>query len=161
MDENDHTACVNAWMDLVDRGQPADALLSAFDRGFKALWRRTSQTLADVTLVAITERVLYAAAERYPFIGLLDVDETGLRSQALHKRVGQLKREELDEGIRFVLIEFLTILGNLTAEILTPALHSELSKTAQQENLSADDNKESGRTPQYRASDGSAGGNAE
>jgi hypothetical protein len=29
--------------------------------------------------------------------------------------------------------EFLTVLGNLTAEILTPALHSELSKVGSNE----------------------------
>jgi hypothetical protein len=31
------------------------------------------------------------------------------------------------EGIRFVLVEFLTVLGNLTAGILTAELHAELS----------------------------------
>ena len=31
-------------------------------------------------------------------------------------------------AIRFVLVEFLTVLGNLTAQILTSALHAELSK---------------------------------
>ena len=30
----------------------------------------------------------------------------------------------------FVLVEFLTVLGHLTDEILTPALHAELSKVA-------------------------------
>ena len=29
--------------------------------------------------------------------------------------------------MRFLLVEFLTVLGNLTADILTPALHSELT----------------------------------
>jgi hypothetical protein len=33
----------------------------------------------------------------------------------------------LREAIQFVLVELLTVVGNLTAEILTPALHSELS----------------------------------
>jgi hypothetical protein len=37
---------------------------------------------------------------------------------------------ELREAIRFVLVELLTVLGNLTAEILTPALHAEISRVA-------------------------------
>jgi hypothetical protein len=37
---------------------------------------------------------------------------------------------ELRRGIRFVLTEFLTVLGNLTAEILTPELHAALSNVA-------------------------------
>jgi hypothetical protein len=43
-------------------------------------------------------------------------------------RAVDLTASELEAAIRYVLVEFLTVLGNLTAEVLTPALHAELSK---------------------------------
>ncbi len=37
---------------------------------------------------------------------------------------------QLRAAVRFVLVEFLSVLGVLTAEILTPALHAELARLA-------------------------------
>jgi hypothetical protein len=91
---------------------------------------RAGVPLGDVTLMAILDRVLHNAAERFPLLSPLEMDETGVRSDKLRERVDSLPRDQLQEGIRFILTEFLTVLGNLTAEVLTPALHSELSKIA-------------------------------
>jgi hypothetical protein len=139
-DDYDHRACVNAWMDRVTKDLPPERLLNAFEHGFAALWRRAHQTLGDVTLTAIVDRVLFTAAEQYPFVASLKIEATGLRSHELDERAGSLQRDEVVEGVRFVLVEVLTVLGNLTAEILTPALHEELSKateTIPDENVSA------------------------
>jgi hypothetical protein len=46
---------------------------------------------------------------------------------------------ELVAGIRFVLVEFLTVLGNLTAEILTSELHAELSNIVLPRNTAGED----------------------
>jgi len=40
---------------------------------------------------------------------------------------GTATREQLTEGMQFFLVELLTVLGSLTAEILTPALHEALT----------------------------------
>ena len=129
-DESDHSVCVGAWMEHAAAGLPPAQLLDLFELGFAAMWRRAHLTLGDVTLTAIVDRVLYSAAERFPGFSALAVDTNGLRCVALRERVESLQRDQLAEGIRFVRVEFLTVLGNLTAEILTPALHSELSKVA-------------------------------
>jgi hypothetical protein len=94
------------------------------------MWVRAHQTLGNVTLSAIVDRVLYVAAEKYPILAALELTESGIHCQGLHQRAGMLDRGELAEGVRFVMVEFLTVLGNLTAEILTPALHAALSKVA-------------------------------
>lgn len=39
-----------------------------------------------------------------------------------------VQESTLIAGTRFVLVEFLTVLGNLTADILTPELHEELAR---------------------------------
>jgi hypothetical protein len=126
-DETDHAGVVHAWMKRVTDDRPAEALIDAFDEAFNALWRRANQTLGDVTLTAILDRVLHVAAERFPAVASLELDAAGIHSGALRERASS-NRDELAEGLRFVLDEFLTVLGNLTAQILTPALHAELSK---------------------------------
>ena len=82
------------------------------------------------TLTAICERVLYTAAEQHPFVSLLQVDASGPQCEPLHQGLPDVEPDQLASGLRLVLVDFLTVLGNLTAEILTPALHAELSKVA-------------------------------
>jgi hypothetical protein len=125
-DENDHGACVNAWMDRVARGLPPERLIQAFERGFSVLWSRAYRTLGDVTLTAIVDRVLYQASEEYPILRALKIEAKGLRWE-LHEDAGRMHPDQLSEGLRFVMVEFLTVLGNLTAEILTKPLHAELA----------------------------------
>jgi hypothetical protein len=126
MADNDHGACVQAWLERA-KGLPLEQLLRAFEQGFGVMWGRAHQTLGNVTLSAIVDRVLYVAAEKYPMLAALELTESGIHCQGLHQRAGTLDRGELVEGVRFVMVEFLTVLGNLTAEILTPALHAALS----------------------------------
>src|SRR5687767_6569125 len=130
VEDSDHGACVDAWLERVMQDLPINGPLPMFERGFGALWRRAHRTLGDVTLTAIVDRVLYTAAERYPELSSIEIDAGGIRCQELHKRAASLDHMQLAEGLRFVLVEFLAVLGNLTAEILTPALHSELAKVA-------------------------------
>ncbi len=127
---NDHRARVDAWMGLVGNDDTPKRLLQIFEQGFGAVWRRAHATLGGVTLMAILGRVLYNAAERFPLLAPLEMDESGLRIDKLRERLDTLDRAELEAGFRFILVEFLTVLGNLTAEVLTPALHSALAKAA-------------------------------
>jgi hypothetical protein len=115
-------------MEQATSGLPPERLLQAFEQGFAILWGRANRTLADVTLMAILDRVLYVVAEQYPFLSALKVEAHGIRCRDLQARADSLVPDQLGEGVRVVLVEFLTVLGNLTAEILTPALHSELLK---------------------------------
>ena len=124
----DHTNHVNTWMHEAARGLSSDQLLELFEQGARALWNQAYLTLGEITLTAILDRVLYDAAERFPPFELLKVEATGIDCRELRDQREVLDDRDLAEGIRFVLIEFLIVIGNLTAEILTPALHAELSK---------------------------------
>lgn len=132
-DVHAHSACVNAWMDRATRGLASEWLLRAFEHGFAVLWHRARQTLGDVTLTAIMDRVLYTAVERFPLLASLEIQATGIKCENLVASAGSLDRDQLAEGIRFVMTQFLTILGNLTSGILAPALHAELSKVGPSE----------------------------
>jgi hypothetical protein len=127
-DGSDHQARVDAWLERSD-GWTAEHLLQHFEATLGSLWRRARVTLGEVTLGAIVDRVLYNAAESYPAFSSLQVGPDGeIESRDLRDRVRSLHASEPRAGIRFVLIELLTVVGNLTAEILTPELHSELSR---------------------------------
>jgi len=121
-----HRLAVTAWFQRVAQ-RSADGMIEAFEDTFAALWQRSQLTLGEVTLTAIVERVLHTATEQFPFLASVEVEASGLRCQALRSRA-DLRYDQVSAAIRFVLEQFLTVLGNLTAQILTPALHAELSK---------------------------------
>ena len=124
---NADSALVDAWMERVAKNLPPEELLAAFEQAFGAMWRRAHATLGSITLTAILDRVLYTAGERFPSFSLLEMDASGLRAETFRQRAGSLHRDQVAEGTRFILLEFLTVLGSLTGDVLTPALHLELS----------------------------------
>jgi hypothetical protein len=145
VDDSAHEARVAAWFERVARGLPAEQLVTAFEAAFTALWRRAHQTLGDVTLSAITDRVLYIAAEKHPVTSALVLDVTGVRWDAFRERASALPAERLVLAVRFVLLEFLTVLGKLTGEVLSAPLHAELEALASGVTR-ADEASESGGT---------------
>lgn len=127
-----HEARVTAWLARCDAARlPRESVLDLFEAALAALWAHTSTSLGEVTLFAIADRVLHNAGERYPPFASLNVEATGrLEAGELRHNVESLNHMELLEGMRFVLVEFLTVLGNLTAGLLTAELHAELAKVA-------------------------------
>jgi hypothetical protein len=121
---------VDAWLERSAKDRSPEVLLRLFEAALSALWARTTTTLGEVTLTAIAERVLHDTSETFPIFSSLKVEPTdGIPFRELRKRISSSANgSELVKGIRFMLVEFLTVLGNLTADILTPELHSELSK---------------------------------
>ena len=117
-----HATRVDAWLERSARGLPAALLPRLLELAFGALWAQTVTTLGEVTLTAIAERVVCRTMEKYPHIGQLDVDAGGLRSAGLDPTAPKLR-----EAIRFVILEFLTVMGTLTAGLLTPELHATLA----------------------------------
>jgi hypothetical protein len=73
--------------------------------------------------------VLHDAAQKLPLFSSLRIEPNGggIRFDELRENGSAMRTADVLEGIRFVLVEFLTVLGNLTAEILTAELHAELS----------------------------------
>jgi len=122
-----HAACVDGWLEQSAEGLSSESLLRLLEAALGAVWTRTKTTLGEVTLTAIAERVLHNASEKYSLLWSLKVEATGgIQCRELRERIGSVQPAELREAIRFVLVELLTVLGNLTAEILTQELHAEI-----------------------------------
>lgn len=131
MQEDDpNVTCVASWIERAAGGLSSDELVQLFDLALAALWKRSYRPLGDVTVAAIMDRVAHDATERFPLIAGLQVEASRVSCVDLHRRAAGMSDGDgaaLREGIRFMLVEFLTILGNLTADIFTPALRDALS----------------------------------
>lgn len=127
MENTKHTAAVDAWVSRNLKDLPREQAMVLFVQAFNGLWRRIQVTLGEVTLQAIVDRVLHDATKKFEALSSLVVESTGLHAdnEVLERSRG-LSTGEVAEGIRFMLVEFLTVLGTLTGEILTPALHADL-----------------------------------
>ena len=131
LDEARHAACVDAWLAQAAERLAPGPLVRLFQAALTTLWVRTETTLGEVTLSAIAERVLLNASERYPLFASLTVEPGGgIQFRELGEQVRSGQGAQLREGVRYVLVELLTVLGNLTADILTPELHAALSSVA-------------------------------
>ncbi|HZL16248.1 MAG TPA: hypothetical protein VFG23_00755 [Polyangia bacterium] len=127
IDEGHHAACVEAWLTRSAAASSPETLLRLFEAALGAIWLRTKTTLGEVTLTAIAERVLHNASEKFSLLWSLKVEPAaGIQCRELRERIGSVPPTELLGAVRFVLVELLTVLGSLTAEILTPELHAEL-----------------------------------
>lgn len=129
-DEASHASHVEAWLNGVAKDLPAAQLLTLFERALDALWQRVQITLGEVTLTAIVDRVIYTTSETYPFLSTLKIEGNGIRFDEFRQQGATHHHHHLPEVVRFVLVELLTVLGNLTDEILTPTLHAELARVA-------------------------------
>lgn len=125
--EAPHAAAVDAWLARTAKGMDSDELLRLFEQAMGVLWARTVTTLGEVTLGAVAERVLYDATEQHPTLPTLRVESgRGLvRGEPREKLVATPAASRA--AIRFMLVEFLAVLGTMTAELLTPELHEELA----------------------------------
>lgn len=126
--DQSHSDYVAFWMNQAAEGLSAEQLLQLFEQAMDALWKRAYVILGDVTLSAIMDRVLYLASEKFSPFESLKVEPTGIDFQPLRQQANVFDGREFAKSIQFVIVEFLAVIGNLTGEILTPALRSELSR---------------------------------
>lgn len=124
--ESDHDTCVRAWLERSAGASTSNHPLEALEHAFQVMWQRAHLTLGKVTLTAIAGRVLSSTRRKYPMLSPLTLDEQGLRCEDVIR--SSPDRSELENAVHSLLVEFLTVLGTLTAGVLTPALHAELLK---------------------------------
>jgi len=128
-DEPSHSAVVDAWLKRsVEHGSSSE-IVGLFGAAFEGLWSRAVTALGSVTLTAIGERVLATSTGRYPFLSVINLRPNGDSRwrHHLYERLATTPRLDLLAGLRFALIELLTVIGRLTAEILSDELHAAIT----------------------------------
>ena len=126
----DHEARVRAWFGGGGPTASPDLVVRRFEEGFARVWERACPTLGDTTLVAITDRVLHDMASKHPALADVQVAASGLRTETLDG-LREVDPATLEAALPEVLSQLLEVVGRLTAEILTPALHAALEVRAE------------------------------
>lgn len=124
-----HEHCVDGWLALAAcAGTPPHLLIARLRLAVDALWKRCRDRLGEVALMAIADRVLHETRVRHPCFGDLRLDEKGIAFDGLGGPDRGAGLDAVRGAARFLLCEFLRIVGRLTAEVLSPALHAELAR---------------------------------
>lgn len=122
-----HITVVDLWLKSLPQSLDAPAYIDAFQSALTAMHAKVNKTLGEITLRAIIDRVVHVCSEEYPFLSLIRIlPDGGARCDELRRQVSALLPDELQQGTRHVLIELLTVIGTLTAELLTVELHDAL-----------------------------------
>lgn len=122
-----HSVLVSTWEQRSASGLTLIERVRLFEKGILLVEQRASQTLSRITLLVILDRVLQKSTEQFPILSSINIEPNSL-SFDLDPKFETQKLNHLIEALRFLLIELLTILGRITADILTTPLHSELLK---------------------------------
>ena len=138
-DDNRHREVVDAWAARIAPDLPPRQVIDTFGDAFGRLWQRAREPLGDITLYAISDRVLYTASRQFSVLDAVSIGDGGLALDKLREGASETDGDELLLAAQFVLIEFLTVLGKLVADILTPALHAELANAADVEAAANED----------------------
>jgi hypothetical protein len=127
-DEPSHAAVVDAWLARSVDHDSSVEIVRQFYAALESVWNRAVAVLGPVTLTAIAERVLHHVTERYTFLPAIDPrsNRDARWTERLHERLVTVPRAALIESLRYGLIELLTVIGTLTAEVLRDELHAAL-----------------------------------
>ncbi|RYZ82066.1 MAG: hypothetical protein EOP04_22780 [Proteobacteria bacterium] len=134
--KNYHFEIVDLWTSHALVAISLDEMIEAFDQAFSRIWRRAEITLGKITVRAVADRVMSIAADDFPWIKSYTFKSDEISFKAGLAPTAQVSEEELKAGLSFVLGEFLSVLGSLTAELISKKLHSTLL-----ENLGGDEQR--------------------
>jgi hypothetical protein len=120
-----HLKLIKDWENTNANDLNSDQHVRLLEKAFRAIELRAGTTLSVVTLTLILDRVLHESKAKYPLLSEAFIESNRLSFEKMHNHH---KSEHLIEPIRYVLVELLTVLGRITADILTTPLHKELLK---------------------------------
>ena len=123
---NYHFQLIDQWASNVLIQTPREQILLVYDKAFSRIWSKAELTLGNVTLQAVTDRVVSVTEEEFPWLVPIDHNRGGINLKGACERTLSVSAEELKIGLGFLLGEFLTVLGNLTAEVISSKLHAAL-----------------------------------
>lgn len=120
---------VELWEIKVTQGLNDSQKAQLFCKAIFAVEERTLKTLSSVTLEVVLDRALHQCKKKYAFMSLVKIESKGLNfNELLNSEHFRNPTENLVEALRSLLIEILTVLGNITGGILSGSLYNELNK---------------------------------
>jgi len=123
---NTHKELVNLWEEKNTKDLRDEQLIQVYGGAFQALESWCLATLSRVTINVVIDRVLHLGSEKFPILSLITIEPSGLSLKGLIQNIKNYKTEEIREAFSYLLVEFLTVIGNITSNVLTASLHKEL-----------------------------------
>jgi hypothetical protein len=114
---------IESWVERI-RALAMESRADALHEGLDALWQRAWRTMGESTLL-IFDRVLSESKKRNPILESLYAEEDGVH---LDTWIHGVDIDIAIDAIGDLVTTFLSTLGDLTGDILTPALDRELSR---------------------------------
>jgi hypothetical protein len=121
---------IDAWLGQASKGLRTDQLIDLFEQAQNVVWSAAHGPVSEVTLGAVLERVLLNASASLPPARHLKSGSKGICFDDFRKKAAKTHKDVMRALIRFVLLEFLAILGNITGGVLTPSLLTTLSQVS-------------------------------
>lgn len=125
---DNHAKHVALWEKKRTKELTVEDQIIVYGVAVNALEKKATATLSRVTLLVILDRVLHQSQKKFPILSdaLIKDDTISFGPLVLNSKT-KLDPESI-EALRYFLVEFLNVLGRITADILTIPLHEELMK---------------------------------
>ncbi len=124
---DNHIEVVDEWFSANSIGLSLDQQVMLLEQGIHKVEQRALRTLSNIGLMVILDRVLHQSIEKFDFLSEVKIIN-GIDLDGILNSEKKLDTQNLIIGLRYFLIEILTVVGRLTAEILTKPMHTELKK---------------------------------
>lgn len=121
-----HRKFTDEWFKVASADLAPENRRLLLEKAVHVLWSCAHGPLSDVTLKAIFDRVLLSASCRYPELDVVKVSDSGVSFKELSPQAFRDRETELEKAFQFIIVEFLSIAGSLTDQVITPRLHSRL-----------------------------------
>lgn len=127
LDKNiSHKEIVFLWEKENAKNLECKEFIKLFAGALLNLEKRCFATLSNVTVQVVIDRVLHEGHEKYPILNLIKLEPSGLNFEELNQNCEKYKAQELKEALSYLLVELLTVIGNITSDVLTAPLHKKL-----------------------------------
>ena len=112
-------------LNLLDNHTPKN-FVSSMEKAIDGLYDRCKTSISELTLGVVLDRVIYNSSERHQILSMLKVESN--RVSFKNFKLKDLNFTIIKEAFLYLITEFFFVIGNLTAEQLTPLLHHTFSE---------------------------------
>lgn len=123
-----HRSRVEAWLERAEKDLTNEQLVDLLEQALERLSAAALESASEVTIAAVLDRSVVETVDAHRWLPPIPVSGASADLAAFRSAAPGLKRENVLQAARFLLTDFLAILGNLTAEVLTRGLHKELAQ---------------------------------
>lgn len=117
---------VNAWEKKKADGLSPGQKALFYEKALQVVVERALQTLSGITLMVVLDRVLHQSKDKFPILSEVKVEDNSFNFNELLGGDANHSSEDSLRALRYLLAEFLRVLGRITADILTAPLQEEL-----------------------------------